>query len=203
MVVVWTPRPAQRVLWIIAALAVAVITAASFPGLAALGLRTKNFLASLWIVGAALLICAIAVAVASALHALRPLPSLLFFIERILGLRALVFRPAVPDPGLFSFPGSSRSSSSTRSAVVAAALLFAIAHLPKPLLTAVTLVWGFGACLLFLRYRNLYTLALAHAIVGITISVAIPGPVHHNMRVGLGYLTYTYTRPLPHPLPKP
>jgi hypothetical protein len=52
------------------------------------------------------------------------------------------------------------------------------------------LIWGFVACLLFLRYRNLYPLMMAHAILGITVALTAPGPVVHNMRVGLGYLTY-------------
>ena len=68
--------------------------------------------------------------------------------------------------------------------------LFALAHLPNPILTPGHLVWGLAACLLFLHYRNLYPLAVAHAIFGITIAITIPGPVDHNMRVGLGYLTY-------------
>ncbi len=68
--------------------------------------------------------------------------------------------------------------------------LFTIAHLPNPILTVLTLLWGWASCRLFLRYRNLYTLAMAHAILGISIAITIPGPVDHNMRVGLGYLTY-------------
>jgi hypothetical protein len=52
------------------------------------------------------------------------------------------------------------------------------------------LVWGFAACLLFLNYRNLYPLALAHAIFGIAVAVTLPRPVIRNMLVGLGYLTY-------------
>jgi membrane protease YdiL (CAAX protease family) len=84
-----------------------------------------------------------------------------------------------------------------RAAALLAAGLFALAHLPNPVLTPVTLLWGFVACLLFLRYRNLYPLALAHAIFGITIAITIPGPVDHNMRVGLGYLTYGHHRHVP------
>ena len=34
-------------------------------------------------------------------------------------------------------------------AVLAAAVLFAAAHLPNPVLTPITLVWGFVACMLF------------------------------------------------------
>ena len=32
---------------------------------------------------------------------------------------------------------------------------------------------------------------IAHAILGITVAITIPGPVVHNMRVGLGYVTYS------------
>jgi membrane protease YdiL (CAAX protease family) len=91
---------------------------------------------------------------------------------------------------------------SERMAAAAAAFIFALAHLPSPILASVTLLWGFAACLLFLRYRNLYTLAMAHAILGITIAITIPGPVIRNMRVGLGYLTYGHThRPVQSPQP--
>ncbi len=75
-------------------------------------------------------------------------------------------------------------------AALTASALFAVAHLPNPVLTPITFIWGFAACLLFLRYRNLYPLMIAHAILGITVAITVPGPVDHNMRVGLGYLTY-------------
>jgi hypothetical protein len=77
-----------------------------------------------------------------------------------------------------------------KAAVTAAAGLFALAHLPNPVLTPATLIWGFAASLLFLHYRNIYTLATLHIIFGICIAITIPGPVDHNMRVGLAYLTY-------------
>ena len=82
---------------------------------------------------------------------------------------------------------------SLKLAVGVTAIIFAVAHLPNPILVPFTLLWGLAACLLFLRYRNLYPLAMAHAILGITIAIAVPGPVDHNMRVGLGYLTYAHT----------
>jgi hypothetical protein len=75
-------------------------------------------------------------------------------------------------------------------AVGTASVLFSLAHLPNPLLTISTLVWGVAACTLFLRYRDLYSLGLAHAILGLTIAFTVPNAVHHQMRVGLGYLTY-------------
>jgi hypothetical protein len=91
-----------------------------------------------------------------------------------------------------------------RSAAASAAIIFAIAHLPNPILTSVTLLWGFAACVVFLRYRNLYPLALAHAILGISIAISVPGPVVRNMRVGLGYLTYGHAhRAAAFPLAQP
>jgi len=58
-------------------------------------------------------------------------------------------------------------------------------------LILVTFFMGLAACLLFLRYRNLYPLAIAHAILGITLAITLPNSIIRNMRVGLGYLTYT------------
>jgi hypothetical protein len=74
--------------------------------------------------------------------------------------------------------------------VVAAAGFFSLAHLPNPILTPVTLVWGVVACILFLRYRNIYSLGLAHGILGLCVAVIVPDSLHHHMRVGIGYYRY-------------
>ena len=68
--------------------------------------------------------------------------------------------------------------------------IFAAAHLPNPILTPVTLLWGLCACFVFLRHRNIYPLAVTHAMLGICVAITVPGPVVHNMRVGLGYMRY-------------
>jgi hypothetical protein len=74
--------------------------------------------------------------------------------------------------------------------ILVATGIFALAHLPNPILTPVTLVWGAISCILFLRYRNVYTLGLAHGIMGLCLAVTVPNSLHHHMRVGLGYLRY-------------
>ncbi len=74
--------------------------------------------------------------------------------------------------------------------VVAAAGLFSLAHLPNPVLAPVTLVWGIAACFLFLRYRNIYALGLAHGILGLCVAVIVPDSIQHHMRVGIGYYRY-------------
>jgi hypothetical protein len=68
--------------------------------------------------------------------------------------------------------------------------LFAVVHLPNAILAVMALFWGLAAGFLFLRFRSIVTLGLAHAILGITVAISIPGPVLHNMRVGLAYLQY-------------
>ena len=73
-------------------------------------------------------------------------------------------------------------------AVIVATAIFAIAHLPNPVLTPITLVWGAISCVLFLRYRNIYSLGLAHGIMGLCVAITVPMAMHRHMRVGLGYL---------------
>jgi membrane protease YdiL (CAAX protease family) len=76
------------------------------------------------------------------------------------------------------------------AAIAAATGLFVLGHVPSPVLMVLTLVWGAMACWLFLRYRNVWTLGMAHAVLGVCVAVVVPGRIDHNMRVGLGYLKY-------------
>lgn len=204
LAVEWTPRPAQRVLWLVAALGIIIITWRAFEGRKAMGFRAENFGRSLWIAAAALAVCAASVFVAAKTHTLRlpngPMAFVMTYFAYAVWAGAqqfllqsfflLRFLRVIPRPAL---------------AALAASFLFATAHVPNPLLVGLTILWGFAACLLFLRYRNIYPLMMAHAILGITVAMTIPGPVDHNMRVGLGYLKY---RPHQHAhrllrLPKP
>jgi len=201
--VIWSPRPLQRVLWPLAVVAVAIMMARSWDGRRSIGLRTKNFWRSLWISAAALAIAATAVLLAIHLHSLRlPDPPLTGFgaSEEMPGYVSLFVRTYWAY-ALWTFVQQfllqgffllrlQQLTPGPKSAAFAAAALFALAHIPNPILSIATLVWGFVACLIFLRYRNLYPLAIAHAIFGITLAITIPGPVIRNMRVGLGYLTY-------------
>jgi len=190
LLVIWTPRPWQKILWWIAAAAVAAIAAASFNGLKSLGLGKKNLLKSLWITAAALLMAVIAVITAIGLDTLHlPSGGVFAFVKTYWAyalwacVQQLLLQAFFLPRFLCLFP-------SRINAALVAASLFALAHLPNPILTPLTLIWGFVACLLFLHYRNLYPLALAHVVFGITIAITVPGPLSHNMRVGLGYLTY-------------
>jgi membrane protease YdiL (CAAX protease family) len=76
------------------------------------------------------------------------------------------------------------------AAVWTAATLFAVAHLPSPILTTFTLVGGLFFCEMFRRYRSIYPIGIVHAVLGLTIAMTIPDSLLHHMRVGIGYLRY-------------
>jgi membrane protease YdiL (CAAX protease family) len=189
LLVIWTPRPWQRMLWPVAAIFIAAVTYRSFESLKAMGLQAVNLLRSLWVVGAALVVAALAVFVAERLHTLHLPGSPTLFIETYAGYAIWACAQQFLLQSIF-LARLLRLVPSTNAAALLSALIFAIAHLPNPILTAITLILGLASCLIFLQYRNLYAVALAHAILGIAIAVTIPGHVIHNMRVGLGYLTY-------------
>jgi hypothetical protein len=200
LAVIWTPRPWQYVLWWIAAAGVVALIAASFEGLSAMGLRRENFGRSLWIAGAALLAAGAAMAVAAHFHTLKLPRGPLAFLATYCAYAIWAGVQEFLLQGFFLLRFL-RLMPSARMAALAAAVLFALAHMPSLFLAPVTFVWGLCACLLFLHYRNLYPLALAHAILGVAIAMTIPGPVDHNMRVGLGYLRYHHGHRHAAPLP--
>jgi membrane protease YdiL (CAAX protease family) len=76
------------------------------------------------------------------------------------------------------------------AAVWIASTLFAAAHLPNPVLIAAALAGALFFCEMFRRYRSIYPLAIAHALLGLTLALTIPDSLLHHMRVGAGYLRY-------------
>jgi membrane protease YdiL (CAAX protease family) len=75
-------------------------------------------------------------------------------------------------------------------ALLIAAVLFCLAHLPSPLLTLLSFIGALFFCEMFRRYRNIFPLGLVHAALGLTIAASLPDHVLHHMRVGIGYLMY-------------
>jgi len=189
LAVEWTPRPLQGVLWVVAAASAVLFTCISFEGWTAMGFHITNFGRSLWIAGVALLLAAGTIALSVMLGTFRVLdgPRALVAAYCAYAIWAGVQQFLLQDFFLLRFL---RLIDSPKAAALAAAGLFAAAHVPNPVLTPITAIWGFVSCKLFLRYRNIYPLMMGHAILGITVAMTIPGAVDHNMRVGLGYLTY-------------
>jgi len=163
-----------------------------------LGLRLSGVRRSLWIVCAALVAAALVIWIASRMGTLHSVKFHGVWVEwSILAytLWALVQQFILQD---FFLARLLRLLPTRTAAVITAAALFAVAHLPNPLLTIATLAWGVVACTLFLRYRSLYSLGIAHGILGLCLAITIPNTVHHQMRVGLGYVRWHANLPEVH-----
>ncbi|HZQ18381.1 MAG TPA: CPBP family intramembrane glutamic endopeptidase [Terriglobales bacterium] len=74
-------------------------------------------------------------------------------------------------------------------AVLLSAWLYALAHIPNPVLMPLSFGGGLIFCELFRRYRNVFPLGVIHAALGLTIAASLPDQWLHHMRVGIGYLT--------------
>ncbi len=186
---IWTPNPAQRILYWVAFAWIAITAILRRKETAPNGLGLHGVLPSLWIVAAAILFSLAGVALAKHLRTLHPLYGPLPVITHVWGyaLWALMQQFILQVYVLLRLL---RLGMNSTPAIALATILFAAAHIPNPILVALTLVWGATSCLLFLRYRNLYTLALAHGILGMCLAITMPNRIHHHMRVGLGYLLY-------------
>jgi membrane protease YdiL (CAAX protease family) len=76
---------------------------------------------------------------------------------------------------------------SARYAVLGCAAIFCLAHVPNLVLMIATFVMSAVFAVLFRRYRALYPIAVAHALLGLSLAIALPGPATHFMRVGAAY----------------
>lgn len=197
---IWTPNPAQRVLYWVAFAWIAVTAILRRKQVENHGLGFRGLLASLWIVGAAILVALAGLLLARHLHTLHRLYGPLPVLTHVWGyaLWALMQQFILQ---VYVLVRLLRLGLRRNAAIAVSAILFAIAHIPNPLLMGLTIVWGAISCALFLRYRNLYTLALAHGILGMTLAVTVPNHVARHMRVGLGYLEYGHRHRTPLPLP--
>lgn len=133
------------------------------------------------------------------------LPSVVFLSLLLLSLGILLQtqRPVEFEKGVLGFAGycvwglfqqyllnsyflnrlTAVSATSNQAAITAAAL-FSGAHLPNWLLMLVTLAGGYCCAKVYLKYRNLYFLAIAHGAIGFLLYLVVPDSISHHLRVG-------------------
>ena len=196
---IWTLNPWQRLFYWVAIAWIVVTTCIHRPTWKALGLGLAGLLRSLWIVGVAAILAGIAVYLAGRGHTLHRLHGPIPLLSHVWGyLIWAVMQQFLLQ--IYFLLRLQRMLPGKAAPVIAAAGLFSLAHLPNPVLTPVTLVWGIAACVLFLRYRNIYALGLAHGILGLCVAVTVPESLQHHMRVGIGYYRYHPPEYRHHPL---
>src|ERR1700687_1561675 len=192
--ILWIPEFPQRLLSPVALIVTLAIVLARRPRLVDLGLSRRGLVPSLAIFPAAIALAIVSVLAAKQLGTLHALYKGDF--KHVAGYVLWTLYQQFFLNDLF-MPRLTRLLSSENAAVGVAAVLFAAAHLPNLPLTAATLVWGAISCALFRRYRNLYALGLAQGLLGLCFAICVPDALHHHLRVGLGYLRYHDTPPLP------
>ncbi len=81
-----------------------------------------------------------------------------------------------------------RTLVSRASSLILSGAVFAVAHLPNPSLTFVTFFAGVAFTAIYARKRNLYVVALIHAVLGLTLAVSAPDAWFHELRVGRDFM---------------
>lgn len=190
LTVLWLPSHEQLIFGPIALFGPLLLVLWQRPGLNGLGLGWRGFVPSLWILLAGVALTVVSVQIAKAAGTFHPLYQPGFSHVGGYVLWTLYQQFLLQD---YFLPRLS-SVLSSDAAIGAAALLFALAHLPNLPLALATLVWGAVSCALFRRYQNLYVLGLTQGLLGLCFAICVPDAWHHHMRVGLGYLHY-HARP--------
>jgi hypothetical protein len=189
VLILWTPRPAQGWLSLVALGWILGSSLLVRENRKALELGIGNLPRSLWVIAISLLLAALQIMLARHEQTLHPPFANGVVRARVWGyvIWSFLQQFILQDYFLLRLLRICRKP---WMAIAISSSLFAFAHVPNPVLMVATLLWGLVACTLFLRYRDLYSLGFAHAVFGLTLAICIPAAVHHNMRVGLGYLRY-------------
>ncbi len=177
----WTAGTAQRGFTIAAMCWIAGCTLLQRRSWNMLGLGRRGFRQSSWLA----LIAAVLAVTAAAAHLQHGFANHSISLWQVLGYPLWsVEQEFILNSFLFL---NLEKVAGTRRAIALSALAFSLAHLPNAFLMMLTLLAGLVFCAAFARYRNLWPLAIAHALLGTAIATSTPDSITHHMRVGLGY----------------
>lgn len=74
-----------------------------------------------------------------------------------------------------------------KTAIFLSGFAFGIVHFPNPVLLVATFFGGLVSAYFFQRNKNLYLLALFHAILAVSLKYFLPDAWHHNLKIGPGF----------------
>ncbi len=185
----WTQGPSQ-VWWYLAALVTLIVCVLfSHPDACGLGIGIQGIKGSAWTILIAAVLCGTAILVAAKLGTL----TLLYGARPVYWHSIFYAIWALEQQFILNAFFYKRFESllgDTAIAVVVTATLFALVHIPNPVLVPATFVGGLFFAAVFRKWRNIYPLAIAHAMFGLTLAITIPDRWLHHMRVGLGFLRF-------------
>jgi len=185
LIAIWTPQGRLNSITSLAAAVLTLVFAFRSHSARELGL-VRPFSGILPIVSIGALLIAIVAAAGFALRSFGPPQPLPWNRAWQYGIWALLQEFILQS---FLFVHLEKSLGSRRTVFYAAAL-FAAAHIPSPLLTALSFFGALFFCEMFRRYRNIFPIGIVHAILGLTVAASLPDHWLHHMRVGLGFLNY-------------
>ena len=153
--------------------------------LQALGLGSHGLLAGTRLVAIPTLMIGAVLAIAAAVRGTTPL----FTSDRLLGLGKYFAWCLLQEFVLQSFFANRviLVLKDARRAAWMNGVIFAAVHIPNPVLVPVTFMGGYLLTRIFFATRNLVPLALAQAVIGSLLLLALPVSWHHGLRVGPGY----------------
>jgi membrane protease YdiL (CAAX protease family) len=82
------------------------------------------------------------------------------------------------------------AASSTSQAALIGAACFSCAHTPNWFLMLVGFVCAYCCARIWIRYRNLYFLGIAHGAIGSMLYLVVPDSVSHHLTVGPGWFLH-------------
>jgi membrane protease YdiL (CAAX protease family) len=182
----WTPEGRLQILWMtLTAICILLFTLRGRYSAREMGLARPSISATVWTVGGGIVLAGI-IPLLAALTDANSAPTHALPLRTAWQYVIWTFVQQFMLQSLFYVRMESLLGS--RRAVFATAILFAAVHIPNPVLTFMTLLGGLFFCEMFRRYRNIYPLGLAHAMLGLTVAASFSDAVLHHMRVGIACL---------------
>lgn len=185
----WTAGKTQQRWYVVATMTLILCVVWSRPRVNELGVGGRGFLAACWVLPVAAVVSSAILLIAWQAGSLRVLYGREPVYLHGMGYAIWALEQQFILNSFFYRRFENLMGDNVR-ALVATAVLFSLVHIPNPVLVPATLIAGLFFVAAFQKFRNIYPLAVAHALLGLTLAVSIPDHWIHHMRVGLGFFRF-------------